>query len=192
MNNNIKIIMDEYEKRDGQEEENKLFDLLVNALIRENNNDPKEWKMIDARERLDLVKEVLNNTDEGVINSNIYLRSCIDFLDEAEERGAETLVLHQIQNKNEIEELVEDRTLLREVDENTPLAKGYNALARELRSMYQEVSRLQLWNIIDKSELNKIDVNQVLVEQYDEDRIIVKTTFNTKLKKTQQAKKLTK
>lgn len=192
--NRLYGFMEEYEKREGQEEEGKLYDLLELALINEDNTSPKEYKKYNALERLKFLKNVLDSTDEDTINSNIYLRSCRDFLEESEENCADILISHQANRKNEVVQLIYNNSIPREVEEpellHLPYVDTYNNMARDIKKMYEEINRLQLWNIIDKSDLNNIDVGKVSVTLVDDNTASIKTTFNTKRYSKNKTKKL--
>lgn len=181
--NRLYEFLSKFENREGMDEENKLFDLLEYAIIDENYLLPRRYRETDSLNRFKKVKEVLENTDDEIIESNIYLKSCKDFLKESKENCTDIIVTYQLEGKD-VEQIIYNESIPRPITEpellHLPHVYIYNETAKELKRMYEEINRLQLWNIVKQSKLNKIDIQNVSVDLIDKETAIINTTFNEK------------
>ena len=159
--------MEEYEERQGLEEEERLEYYLDFAIRDENFAEPTSLRKDESINRFNSVKKIISKTDMKVIDSNIYLRKCAEFLNTSKEDAAELLFEHlQNRDKHISINLLDDKLMTR-IDEqpSNELVKEYNKIVKKTDKMYEEIVRMQIWNMLYSDKENTTDIGTVYIKR---------------------------
>lgn len=163
--------IEDFENRKGLEEEDKLFYYLDYAISDENFNETTFHRKNDGVDRYDRVNRILKKTSDDVIESNIYLKKCKEFMFDTKEHCIDLLLDHKSTNKDRVTKEVSTEGLLPVIDEpellGLEMVQTYNEIADELVKMYNEIARLNMWNLINKEKDNFDDVETLTIKDHD-------------------------
>lgn len=163
--------IEDFENRKGLEEEDKLFYYLDYAISDENFNETTFHRKNDGVDRYDRVNRILKKTSDDVIESNIYLKKCKEFMFDTKELCIDLLLDHKSTNKDRVTKEVSTEGLLPIIDEpellGLEMVQTYNEIANELVKMYNEIARLNMWNLINKEKDNFDDVETLTIKDHD-------------------------
>ena len=159
--------MEKYEERQGLEEEERLEYYLYFAIIDENFAEPTSLRKNESINRLDSVKKIISKTDKKVIDSNIYLKKCAEYLSTSKEDAVELLFEHlQNRDRHVSINLLDDKLMTR-IDEqpSNELVREYNKIVKKTDKMYEEIVRMQIWNILYSDKENTTDIGTVYIKR---------------------------
>ena len=177
--------IEDFDNRKGIKEEDKLFFYLDYAVRDENFNQITSSRKHDAVDRYDRVTKILEDTSNDVIESNIYLKKCKEFMESTKKDCASLLLDYHTSNKKVVSVEVSTENLLPFIEEkklnNLDIVKDYNKIARNIEKMYKEINRLIIWNLIDKDN-NNDDLEVVSLNYNDGEKGILSASFQEKNK----------
>ena len=159
--------MEKYEERQGLEEEERLEYYLDFAIRDENFAEPTSLRKNESINRLDSVKKIISKTDKKVIDSNIYLKKCAEYLSTSKEDAVELLFEHlQNRDRHVSINLLDDKLMTR-IDEqpSNELVREYNKIVKKTDKMYEEIVRMQIWNILYSDKENTTDIGTVYIKR---------------------------
>lgn len=178
--------IEDYEKREGLEEEEKLFFYLDYAVRDENFNEVLFFRKNDGQDRYDRVNKILKKTPQRVIDSNIYLKKCKEFMYDLKGDCIDLLLDHKASNKDRVSKEVSTEKLLPLIDEpellGLEVVQKYNEISSNLTKMYNEIARLNMWNLINKETKSTHDIETVTVKDIDGIRGTLTAVFQDKKK----------
>lgn len=171
-----------FENRKGKEEEEKLIFYLDYATRDENFSATTSSRKADAVYRYEKVNSILNTTDQEVIDSNIYLKKCKQYLKDTKEPCVDLLIDYKSNNETDVTTKVSTEEILPVIEDRElqglELVENYNTIANELLVMYNEIARLNMWNLIDKEKDSKDNIQTVNLK--DKDGIVGQLTASFK------------
>ena len=159
--------MEQYEERLGLEAEDKVNYYLDYAIRDENFAEPTGLRKEDSITRWELLKKLIRHTNNKVIESNIYLKKCAEYMCSSKEDAAELLLEHLATGKKNISlNLLDDKLMVR-IDEanSNELVQKYNNIVKKTDKMYEEIVRMQIWNILEKDTENTTDIGTVYIKR---------------------------
>lgn len=159
--------MEKYEERLGLEAEDKVNYYLDYAIRDENFAEPTGLRKEDSITRWELLKKLIRHTNNKVIESNIYLKKCAEYMCSSKEDAAELLLEHLSTGKKNISlNLLDDKLMVR-IDEanSNELVQKYNNIVKKTDKMYEEIVRMQIWNILEKDTENTTDIGTVYIKR---------------------------
>lgn len=161
--------MEDYEERSGLEAEDSLNYYLDYAIRDENFAEPTSLRKEDSKNRWELLKRLIRHTENKVIESNIYLRKCAEYMSSAKEDAAELLLEHLSTGKKNISINLLDDKLMTRIDEapSNELVQEYNKIVKKTDKMYEEIVRMQIWNMLDKDVDNTVDIGTIYIKRDD-------------------------
>lgn len=150
--------MEKYENRNGLKEEEQLDFYLDYAIRDENFLEQTYVRANDAKDRFDRVKKLLQETPDDVIDSNIYLKKCKEFIKNSCGDSADLFLEHKCDNKLLVKKEISTDMLLPSIDDyevrNLDIVKDYNAICKKVRNMYVEICRLNIWEMINQERFD--------------------------------------
>ena len=178
----LENFMIDFENRKGKEEEEKLIFYLDYATRDENFSATTSSRKADAVYRYEKVNSILNTTDQEVIDSNIYLKKCKQYLKDTKEPCVDLLIDYKSNNETDVTTKVSTEEMLPVIEDRElqgmELVENYNTIANELLVMYNEIARLNMWNLIDKEKDSKDNIQTVNLK--DKDGIVGQLTASFK------------
>lgn len=178
----LENFMIDFENRKGKEEEEKLIFYLDYATRDENFSATTSSRKADAVYRYEKVNSILNTTDQEVIDSNIYLKKCKQYLKDTKEPCVDLLIDYKSNNETDVTTKVSTEEILPVIEDRElqgmELVENYNTIANELLVMYNEIARLNMWNLIDKEKDSKDNIQTVNLK--DKDGIVGQLTASFK------------
>ena len=178
----LENFMIDFENRKGKEEEEKLIFYLDYATRDENFSATTSSRKADAVYRYEKVNSILNTTDQEVIDSNIYLKKCKQYLKDTKEPCVDLLIDYKSNNETDVTTKVSTEEMLPVIEDRElqgmELVENYNTIANELLVMYNEIARLNMWNLIDKEKDSKDNIQTVNLK--DQDGIVGQLTASFK------------
>lgn len=178
----LENFMIDFENRKGKEEEEKLIFYLDYATRDENFSATTSSRKADAVYRYEKVNSILNTTDQEVIDSNIYLKKCKQYLKDTKEPCVDLLIDYKSNNETDVTTKVSTEEVLPVIEDRElqgiELVENYNTIANELLVMYNEIARLNMWNLIDKEKDSKDNIQTVNLK--DKDGIVGQLTASFK------------
>lgn len=178
----LENFMIDFENRKGKEEEEKLIFYLDYATRDENFSATTSSRKADAVYRYEKVNSILNTTDQEVIDSNIYLKKCKQYLKDTKEPCVDLLIDYKANNETDVTTKVSTEEVLPVIEDRElqgmELVENYNTIANELLVMYNEIARLNMWNLIDKEKDSKDNIQTVNLK--DKDGIVGQLTASFK------------
>lgn len=178
----LENFMIDFENRKGKEEEEKLIFYLDYATRDENFSATTSSRKADAVYRYEKVNSILNTTDQEVIDSNIYLKKCKQYLKDTKEPCVDLLIDYKSNNETDVTTKVSTEEILPVIEDRElqgmELVENYNNIANELLVMYNEIARLNMWNLIDKEKDSKDNIQTVNLK--DKDGIVGQLTASFK------------
>lgn len=178
----LENFMIDFENRKGKEEEEKLIFYLDYATRDENFSATTSSRKADAVYRYEKVNSILNTTDQEVIDSNIYLKKCKQYLKDTKEPCVDLLIDYKSNNETDVTTKVSTEEILPVIEDRElqgmELVENYNTIANELLVMYNEIARLNMWNLIDKEKDSKDNIQTVNLK--DKDGIVGQLTATFK------------
>lgn len=178
----LENFMIDFENRKGKEEEEKLIFYLDYATRDENFSATTSSRKADAVYRYEKVNSILNTTNQEVIDSNIYLKKCKQYLKDTKEPCVDLLIDYKSNNETDVTTKVSTEEILPVIEDRElqgmELVENYNTIANELLVMYNEIARLNMWNLIDKEKDSKDNIQTVNLK--DKDGIVGQLTASFK------------
>ena len=140
----------------------------------------------DGQDRYDRVNKILKKTPQRVIDSNIYLKKCKEFMYDLKGDCIDLLLDHKASNKDRVSKEVSTEKLLPLIDEpellGLEIVQRYNEISSNLTKMYNEIARLNMWNLINKETKSTHDIETVTVKDIDGIRGTLTAVFQDKKK----------
>ena len=178
--------IEDFEKREGLEEEEKLFYYLDYAVRDENFNEALFFRKSDGQDRYDRVNKLLNKTPQRVIDSNIYLKKCKEFMYDLKGDCIDLLLDHKASDNDRVSKELSTEKLLPLIDEpellGLEIVQRYNEISSNITKMYNEIARLNLWNLINKETKSSYDIGTVTVKDIDGIKGTLTAVFQDKKK----------
>ena len=162
--------------------ENFMIDFENRKGRDENFSATTSSRKADAVYRYEKVNSILNTTDQEVIDSNIYLKKCKQYLKDTKEPCVDLLIDYKSNNETDVTTKVSTEEILPVIEDRElqgmELVENYNNIANELLVMYNEIARLNMWNLIDKEKDSKDNIQKVNLK--DKDGIVGQLTASFK------------
>ena len=178
--------IEDYENRKGYEEEDKLFYYLDYAVRDENFNEVLFFRKSDGVDRYQRVNRLLKRTPNDIADSNIYIKKCKEFMYDLKGDCIDLLLEHKASGKDVVEIEVSTEKLLPKIDEpellGLEIVKTYNEISDNIKKMYNEIARLNMWNLIDKEKNSSHDIATIAIKEKDGEKGILTATFQDKKK----------
>lgn len=178
--------IEDFENRKGKDLEDKLFFYLDYIVRDENFNQQTHVRSYDAKNRYERLNRMFENTKDNVIESNIYLKKCKEFFETTKENSADLLIDFRSGDNFVVKKEISVEELLPEIDEpellGLDIVKTYNSVSKQLDNMYVEITRLNIWNMINNTEDCKDDIATVILKKDSNDKATLIATFQDKTK----------
>lgn len=174
-----------FKNRKGEKEEEALFYYLEFSVSDENFNEPQGLRRNFGEYRYKRLEEILSKVSPEVLESNIYLKKSKDFLDKSREVCTDILLEKQATNSNVIIRSIDNNLLLEKVENDESLdsnsVEEYNKIATTIDRFYEEVNRLQMWNLISLDKDSQEDIGTIAVKR-NNGKLSIKAYFQNEKK----------
>ncbi len=181
MYKHLEKLINNYDKRKGKLIEKEVFKTL-NAYELDENERAFSYKTVESFKRNFKIKELFRSLDRKVIESNIYLKCCEEYL-KSSVNDCTNIMLDVVlddkyinsENSFSIESITTKNYLFKNDDLNKEELKK---ISDNLDKMYCEIYRLQLSNMSSIIPHNGIDAYNCTLRREDNNAILTANFLN--------------